>query len=116
MHAATAATCADPLPEPEDGVRTVAGPEMEVDSDETMEEDPDATPDQAEINERRPVMVNDNAFIVDPRRAHARMHMQVPYYPHVKECHSVASILPASSYMAFIVVSYIHKNWKGNMR
>ncbi|OLP93186.1 Uncharacterized protein AK812_SmicGene24952 [Symbiodinium microadriaticum] len=72
MHAATAATCADPLPEPEDGVRTVAGPEMEVDSDETMEEDPDATPDQAEINERRPVMVNDNAFIVDPRRAHAR--------------------------------------------
>ena len=59
MEAATATTSADPLPEPKDDVRTVAEPEMEVDSDIVMEEpeqemeDVDET-DQNEINERRP--------------------------------------------------------------
>ena len=103
-HRSGAATTADPSPEPDDDVRTVAKLKIEIDSDTATEkeaeqemEDVDET-DQVEINERRPVMVNDNAFIIDPKLAHARLRMQVPYYPHVKDCNSVDSILTASSY------------------
>ena len=77
---------------------------IEIDSDTATEKEPEQEmedvdeTDQVEINERRPVMVNDNAFIIDPKLAHARLRMQVPYYPHVKDCNSVDSILTASSY------------------
>ena len=41
--------------------------------------------------------------------------MQVPYYSDVKDPHSVDSKLAAAPYMGYMILNYMHKNWKANV-
>ena len=127
MERATAATSADPIIEltPEEDAQTVAEPEMEIDNNDLMGEeeeleqepgDPDEHADQTELDERRPVLVSVNTRIIDPELAQAKLSKQVPYHSNNGDACCIDSILPAGSYMAYIVICCMYKNWRGNMR
>ena len=79
-----------------------------------MEDNGETAPN--EIESRRPVVINDSDFIIDSDLAHARLHMQVPYYSHIRDAHNFDTQLRAASYMAHMVVNYMHKKWKANVR
>ena len=113
MEAATPAASASPL--------TVAEPEMEADDDVVMDEPEEELEDKGEsapneIKSRRPVLINDGDFIIDSDLAHTRLHLQVPYYSHIRDAHSVDTQLRAASYMPYMVITCMHKNWKANVR
>ena len=120
VEEATAAVNANPVDEDEDDRRTVAEPEMEFEEDVSMVEPrpemEDMDKDAEEVSSRQPVLINDGEFYMDQRLLHAKLCMQVPIYAHMESAWVVDPTLDLARYMAFVVINYMHKNWKGNVK
>ncbi|CAE7949678.1 unnamed protein product [Symbiodinium sp. KB8] len=122
----------DPLDE--DDRQTVAEPEPDMadevndhaqDAPEPAPEDPEPAPESdqedeednpEDVSSRIPVLIGDAGYHINQDLEHARANMQVPIYIQAKRASAVDPNLLLSRYMAFQLCSYIHKNWRANMK
>ena len=109
MEAATAATSsnANLAEEPDDDVRTLAEPEMEVDIDDAgyenqpdeEQQDPDANENQEEVAERR---------LYFSKRTSISSTLQVPYYPKIQDAYCIDPICFLRIHVLHRFAMYVH--------
>ena len=120
MEDATAAVNANPVDDDEDDRRTIAEPEMKFEEDVSMiEPQPemeDMEEDVEEVSSRQPVLINDGEFYMDQQLLHAKLSMEVPIYAHIEAAWVIDPTANLARYMAFVVINYMHKNWRGNVK
>ena len=94
----------------DEDTRTVADSEMELDVDEDTGEDPE------DVSSRQPVLLFDTEFHVDQALAHVKLSLQVLISVHIESAYMVDSAGNYARYVAFMIVNYMYKSWRGNTR
>lgn len=120
-----AETAANEDPLIEEDQQTVAEPEphdavdLGPDAPEPAPEDPEPEDDEDDpetVSSRIPVLVGDISYHIDQDLEHARANLQVPIYIQVDKACAVDPNLILARYMAYVICSYIYKNWRANMK
>ena len=84
--------------------------------DEERQDEYDENEDQDEIAERRPVILQEHTHLTDPVLAQARVSMQVLDYPNAPSARCIAARAEILTYMAYIVVHWMHKSRPANTK